>query len=61
MIRNGSKVEDEVWGAFCSWAMEHKISLDNEEVWGPWFDCYQSGYYEGLREMADMLKQMRLI
>jgi len=43
MTRNGRKITEVFAIRFSSWCEENGVSLDNEEDWGPWWDCWVDG------------------
>jgi len=38
------------WLAFILWAETHGVSGEDEEDWGPWWECFLTGYEIGLLE-----------
>lgn len=47
MTRNRIQLDPQEWNGFTKFAHTQGISLDSEEDWGPWWDCWKSGYDQG--------------
>lgn len=37
------------WQAFIRYAERQGIALDDEDDWGPWWDCWKAGYIAAMQ------------
>lgn len=46
----------ELTNQFQAYADDNGISMDDPEDWGPWWDCFRSGYVFAVQKLTGPIK-----
>lgn len=46
---------------FTEWALDNGVSLEHEEDYGIWLDCWNNGYNEALKDFVQIKDRKQLL
>ena len=42
---------------FVDWARDHGVNIEATEDWLPWYECWLTGYTEGVEEIKALIRE----